>query len=424
MVNSEHKHLRYNFTVNIADGAFFGLGYGFASSITIVPLFVSTLTNSAILIALIPAIQRLGWQLPQLLTADQVARLQRYKPTTMLMTIHQKLPFFGLALVAWLLPLLGSQTGLWLTYILLIWQGLGGGFSATAWQSMVAKIIPPSKLGLFYGSQSAAANLMGSCSALMAGLLLQRIPPPLNFALCFLCASVAMALSWFCMSKTREPKSDPSATIGTRREFWRNISAIIQYDRNFRKFIVARLGSQFALMAPTFYTVYAVREYGMGEESTGLITGLLMVTQTITGLLMGWIGDRSGYKCILQVGGLASAASALLATLAPTLSWFYLAFVGAGIAMVSLQNIAMVMTAEFGSDRDRPAYIGLCNTLIAPATILAPLIGGWIADKIGYEATFIVTAVSGLATALLLMGVRNPRHQKLCRDAPAGRLYQ
>ena len=46
------QNTRHNFTVNIADAAFFGLGLGFASFVTVIPLFVNTLTQSTILIGL------------------------------------------------------------------------------------------------------------------------------------------------------------------------------------------------------------------------------------------------------------------------------------------------------------------------------------------------------------------------------------
>ena len=75
---SVRKHLRFNLGVNLADGAFFGLGWGFGSIGTIIPLFVSHMTTSALLIGLIPAIHAVGWQLPQLFMANSVARLRRY----------------------------------------------------------------------------------------------------------------------------------------------------------------------------------------------------------------------------------------------------------------------------------------------------------------------------------------------------------
>ena len=68
------KHLRFNFIIGMFDGGFFGFGAGFASFAAIIPLFVSHLTYSALLIGLVPAIHNVGWQLPQLLTADWISR--------------------------------------------------------------------------------------------------------------------------------------------------------------------------------------------------------------------------------------------------------------------------------------------------------------------------------------------------------------
>lgn len=71
MQNQVQKDLKHNITFNILDGAFFGFAVGLASYTTIIPLFVATMTNSATLIGLIPAIHNMGWQLPQLLMAKE-----------------------------------------------------------------------------------------------------------------------------------------------------------------------------------------------------------------------------------------------------------------------------------------------------------------------------------------------------------------
>jgi len=154
------KNIPYNLAVNLLDGSFFGFALGFASFITILPLFVSTMTNSAVLIGLIPAIHSVGWQFPQLLTAYDVSRQSIYKRMVVRLTLHERLPFLGLAAVAFFLPILGTKNALVLTFLLLIWQGLGAGVTATAWQSMIAKVFPSEFHGTFYGIQSSAANLM------------------------------------------------------------------------------------------------------------------------------------------------------------------------------------------------------------------------------------------------------------------------
>src|SRR5512138_1362438 len=95
------RNLRHNFIVNLLDGGFFGFAIGIASFVTVIPLFVNTLSSSTILIGLIPAIHAMGWQLPQLLTGHRVSRLARFKPMTLFMTVQERIPFLGLAVIAY-----------------------------------------------------------------------------------------------------------------------------------------------------------------------------------------------------------------------------------------------------------------------------------------------------------------------------------
>jgi hypothetical protein len=97
-------HLRHNYIVNILDGAFFGFALGFASFITIIPLFISRFTDSAILIGLVPVLHTAGFQLPQLFTADLVSRQAQHKKLTLFFTVHERLPFLLMAGIAWISP--------------------------------------------------------------------------------------------------------------------------------------------------------------------------------------------------------------------------------------------------------------------------------------------------------------------------------
>lgn len=417
------KNLKHNLVVNLLDGGFFGFALGFASFVTVIPLFVSELTSSAILIGLIPAIHSMGWQLPQILTAHRVSQQTRYKPMVMWMTIHERIPFLGLTLVAFFLPSLTAGLALGLIFFFLVWQGLGGGFTATAWQSMIGKIIPSDRRGTFYGAQSAAANLLASLGAVAAGFLLEKLDSPLNFGFCFLIASVMLAVSWAFMALTREPESAPANASGDQRQFWSNLGAILKRDGNFRWFLAARMLSQFAVMAFAFYTVYAVRHHGMSKVGVGVMTSVFLGAQIVLNPLMGWIGDRWSHRALMEIGVTAAAASGLLAWWAPGPGWFYLVFILAGVANVAIWTISMAMILNFGSEADRPAYIGLANSLIAPVTILAPFIGGWLADSLSYPAAFLASAAGGLAAlSILHFRVNDPRRAAAPVDyvEPAG----
>ena len=116
----------------------------------------------------------MGWQLPQLLIAGHLARQTRYKPLTIKATIHERIPFFGLAIIALSIPTLGPVWSLILIFLLLTWQGFGAGFTANPWQNLINKVIPANSLATFFGVQTAALNLFASGSAIIAGLILER----------------------------------------------------------------------------------------------------------------------------------------------------------------------------------------------------------------------------------------------------------
>ena len=413
------ENLRFNFIVNVMDGGFFGAALGFASFFTIIPLFIGSLTDSAVLIGLIPAIHAVGWQLPQLFTAQKVSSLSRYKQMAMMMTLNERLPFVGLAIVAWFSPQLGVQLSLILSFILLVWQGFGGGFTATAWQSLIAKIMPVEMYGRFFGIQSAAATFFMGIAAILAGLVLTDYTSPLDFTLCFLIAAVMMAFSLLSLALTREQEAPPAASHHPEGfNFREDLRNILSTDNNFRWYVLSRMLTQFATMGFAFYTIYAVREFGMDEKLVGFLTGILLFTEVAMNPILGWLGDRRGHLLTLQIGTVATIASVLLAVFASSVAWFFPIFILAGVANVAVWTVPLSITLEFGTEAQRPTYIGLSNTLIAPATFIAPVLAGVLIDKSGYDISFLVSGAAGLITLLvLILGVKDPRQHALARRA-------
>ena len=407
------KDLRYNVKVNLWDGSLFGIALGFASFGTVLPLFVASMTTSALLIGLVPAIHSVGWQLPQLFTASYVSRLRRYKRSVLMMTIHERIPFLGFGIVALLLPTIGLQAGLVMTFMLLIWQGLGGGFTANSWTSMISKIIPPENRGTFFGFQAGLANLFISGSAVAAGYLLDYLDSPFNFAACFFIASIFFTVSWFALALTREPEDTEKIIPEVKTHFWDDSKKILKKDSNFNWFLVARFVSQFATMGFSFYIIYALRRFNMDSITAGFLTATLTIAQTVANASMGWLGDKWGHRSMLIIGATAALLSSILAWFAASILWFYPIFILTGLANVSIWTIGMAMTVDFGSEAERPLYIGLSQTLTAPATIIAPLLGGWIVDAAGFIPTFTISITLSIAMiGILVFLVKDPRTHK------------
>jgi MFS family permease len=73
---------------------------------------------------------------------------------------------------------------------------------------------------------------------------------------------------------------------------------------------------------------------------------------------------------------------------------------------VADQNIAM----EFGTEADRPTYIGMSKTLTGPFFLIAPIIGGTLVKFWGYQSMFIGALVfSVFALGTIKFYVIDPR---------------
>ncbi len=396
------KQLKHNVIVNLIDGGFFGFGLGFASFTTMIPLFVATLTSSATLIGLVPAIHNVGWQLPQLLLANRISRMEKIRPYVMFMTVQERLPILGLGIIALLTPRIGVKTALLITFLLLVWQGLGSGLTANAWQIMMSKVIPGNVFATFLGAQSAVSNLFASAGAYFAGLLLVLLNPPYDFATCFFIASGLYALSWVFLNLTREGEREPNAPDIPVSPLWQNVRNILKNDRSFTNFLISRFIAHFGMMAFAFYSVYAVKILGMNTIQVGFMTSVLMLTMVIMNPLLGRLSDIWSRKWVLVLGSLCASASALLALLIKEPNLFALVFVLNGIASTSFWTIGIAMSLEFGTESQRPTYVGMANTLVAPAAIIAPLIGGILADTFHYSATFIASSIFALLGSFVL----------------------
>ena len=403
--------VRFNALVNILDGAFFGAALGMASFTTVIPLFVRQLTDSATLIGLIPAIHVVGWQLPQLLTASRVRRLSRYKPMVLAMIIHERLPFFGLALLAWSLPGLERNTALALVFALLVWQGLGGGYAAVVWQSMIGKIIPAAWRGGFFGAQSSASNLGAAITAVAAGQILERFPSPFDFALCFALAGLLMAASFGFLASTREVEHDPAPPPEAGARQWDEIKRILRSDRAFQRFLLIQIILRLGLTAFSYYAVYVVSELGASEALAGWLTGALILGEVIISPALGAIGDRKGHRLVLLLGSLGALASAALAGWLSTIPAWFLIFILAGAGYAVSWTTTMVLTLEFGDPHNKAIYIGLSNTLVAPGALAGPFLAGWCIETLGYATMFRAAAVIFLLGASLSLSLMRLKHE-------------
>jgi MFS family permease len=209
---------------------------------------------------------------------------------------------------------------------------------------------------------------------------------------------------------TREPDNPPVEEVPAQGAVQVSLKGILRRDANFRWFLVVSVLAQLATMCFAFYMVHVYGKYAASKTFIGVLTSTSLIAAVLGNLVMGWIGDKKSHYRVLGIGLVCATLSALLAWQATSVAWFFPVVILSGVANVAVWTISMAMTVEFGRPEERQAYIGMANTLIAPATILAPVFGGWLADRAGYPVTFFASGVCGVLTVLVfLLRLRDPR---------------
>ena len=194
------------------------------------------------------------------------------------------------------------------------------------------------------------------------------------------------------------------------REFSGRLWHILRADKNFRWFLVARGLTALSLTCLSFFTIFGIRRFDMSPEFAGAMTSVLLVSNTLSSSLIGWIGDRWGHRRVLIFSNLLTVLSIGLSLAAPDVTWFYLVFALMGIVNSTQWSTILTITVQFSAVAERPFYIGLANTLIAPVTVFAPIIGGWLVDAVSFELTFSIFALAGLFSLLVyVIPMQDPR---------------
>ncbi len=408
------RDFRRNFLANMLDMTTWLFGISFISVSAILPVFASRLTESPIVIGLIPAILDAGWFLPQLFLAPLVERQPRKLPLVLWLGALERVPFLLMPLVALWVPTLPAGTGIAVFLALQAWRALGSGVVAVPWQELMAKVIPVTHRGRFFGVAHLAGQLLGVGGAALAAVILAALPYPQNFALSFAVGAAGVWLSFIFLVFTKEPALPPPAGApATRldREYARRLWQILKRDANFRLYLISRWLTYLGTMASGFLAVYAVKRFSLADDVAGIFTGLLFLTGVVGYAIWGMLGDRHGHKRVMVLATVLWLATLGVALLANAAWVFYLVFALMGLSSSAGQLSDLNLAMEFGNEAERPTYVGLTRTVTGPALLIAPIFGGWLAQTWGYPALLTAALVFAVAGGgLLAWGVREPRH--------------
>ncbi len=413
MEDAVRRHLRHNIVVNMLEGIAFWMGVPFYSYQTVLPLFVSKLTDSPFALGFLATVGNSGWLLPQLFTARWVQRTRVKKHIIVRVGFFsERLPLVVLALIAWGLVYLSPNVALALTLVVAAWGAYGSGLIAISWQAMIAKVIPQDIRGRFFGVTSALGMAGGALAAGAVTYILNAYPFPRGFAISFTLGALFSLLSWFFISLTREPP-DPDDTVPEDdASFWSEIPHILRSDRNYFYYLVARAVGALGSMGTGFLAVYAITRWKLSDGQAGVFNGISMAAQLVAYLVLGLLADRRGHKVVLEIGAVASAVGFLIAGVTPVPHLIYVSFAGLGLMQASYIVSGMMIVPEFAPPDRLALYFGLASTLPGLVAVATPMLGATLASAVGYPSVFAISGLASLASwGVLFARVQDPRQR-------------
>jgi MFS family permease len=402
------KYFKRNFFLGVANGVLFNFATAFTSGSTVLPWFVSKLSNSNVLIGLASTLADLGWFMPQLPVAVITFHHQRQMPLYTKTAYLRALAFCLLALSVFILD---GKNPTWLLLSFFFFFSIysfGGGLAGVAFTDIIAKTIPANKRGSFFGMRM----FFGGGLAALGGLVIKRILEsyhfPINFGVTFTIASVIILFALFSFCYVKEPE----ANLYKEKRHWKeNFSKgvkVFREDKKFNQlFWVRVLVGAYSLGYP-FYVIFARKVLGISPGMVGVFLTCEMSGYVLSNLLWGYLSNKASNRLVLILSSFCAFVPPLILLLniltSLPLPLFCLIFFFLGSASAGLGLGAINYLLEFTPEEERPIYIGFMHTLVGP-TVFLSVIGGLVLQLASFAFLYVLVlliAILGIYSSFRL----------------------
>jgi Major Facilitator Superfamily len=403
---------RRNYLFGVANGIFSVGAEAFVQPHVVMTYFASLLTDSRFLVGLVAPLRLAGWYLPQLLMAGYVQRRERNMPLYRVLAVVRTIAWFMLISMLWFVQ--DRVTVLVMFFVMIALTRLAEGTAGLSFLSVVAKVIPPGRRGAFFSHRQLYGGLLAVGCSIVTGWLLSAGPGlafPRQFALLFALYTLLVGIAIYSFARVHEPaEAAVVQPVGVMDQL-RRARELLNQDRNYGRFLLARLLMVVADAAIPFYVVYAREQLAAPGSLVGVYLSTMTLSALTTNLWAGRISDRRGNRRLLLTAcliGLAGpAVSLLLGGYHASPLLFTVVFALNGVYNTSAALAHTNFLLDIAPPGDRPIYYGTANTLIGVG-ILVSSGGGALVDWLGYTALFTLALLVLLLAGGVVFTIRDP----------------
>jgi DHA1 family multidrug resistance protein-like MFS transporter len=302
-------------------------------------------------------------------------------------------------------------------------QGLVTGVvSASA--SMVAASVPRERLGYAMGLLQTGQWAGISVGPIMGGFLEYLVGIRMSFIVTGVLLTLGGLLVLFGVHEQFTPPERKGRLISGMFGQWGTVLRVPGVPVTYLLRFTAWLGRTMIMpYLPLFIATLTLRDE-LSSIYTGFAIGAASLAGTISGVVLGRLGDRVGHKRVLVASALLTAVFYAPMSLVTEVWQLVLLNVAVGFAVGGVLPAVSAMLARFTDPSMAGSVYGLDNSVGAASRAAAPLLAGAVItigatpDAPDYRALFVVTAVLFAATAALASW-RLPPDQRGATSEPA-----
>ena len=140
-----------------------------------------------------------------------------------------------------------------------------------------------------------------------------------------------------------------------------------------------------------------------GIQYMGWIVAVFLLGMAVFSPLWGKLGERTSNKLAFQLGLVLFIVSSAFEGMASNIYYFLLARFFMGIGAGGIGSLPYIIIGEiFPKYYQRAKALGYISASWSTATVLGPLVGGWIVDSLSWHWIFYINIPLGVVTILIV----------------------
>lgn len=279
--------------------------------------------------------------------------------------------------------------------------------------SLMADIVPAKIRGRYFGFRQTLINTFGPLAALIAGFYLDIYPKEnlTGFLSMFAVGTLFGIASAIPIKKIKEPEQ-----INNHY----HLKDFFTLKGEIRTLCYSMVFFNFSIMiASPFFTVYLLKNLEMNYIFFVITTSIAMVTKIISQQHIGKVCDKYGDKPVAIISTLMTSLIPLIYFfITPENTWLLIpAQIISGLAWAGVDLSIFNLVLDKTDLQRRSLDIAEYNTLTSIPMIIAPIIGGYLADNVnliftGIPLVFLIAFILRLTSSLTLFHIKETRIKK------------